>query len=159
MEFKFCPKCKTKKEINLFSKVKTRYDGLCPYCKLCNKKVNAKNYSIEYHKKYYKKHKNKIIQYNTIYNKTHKKNSFIGRMYVHNKLKSLGKIDIEKLLQKLAFYGYKCLYCGSTEKLTLDHKIAKNNGGKNILANIALACWECNKKKGIQDYKIWLSTL
>ena len=44
--------------------------------------------------------------------------------------------------------GFKCVYCDSPNKLTLDHVIAKSRGGKNDWFNLATCCEPCNKKKG-----------
>ena len=38
----------------------------------------------------------------------------------------------------------KCLWCGTTERLELDHILAKCNGGKNIIENCQVLCKKCN---------------
>lgn len=43
---------------------------------------------------------------------------------------------------------YKCVYCGSKKKITLDHVIPHSNGGKTELNNLVTCCNECNNKKG-----------
>jgi 5-methylcytosine-specific restriction endonuclease McrA len=59
MSSKVCPCCKTKKDISLFSKNKSRKDGVHPSCKDCKNKGNnlyhSKNRSkeAEYSKKYF----------------------------------------------------------------------------------------------------------
>lgn len=42
---------------------------------------------------------------------------------------------------------YKCVYCGSTEDLTIDHKIPVSKGGKNKKDNMVTACSDCNGQK------------
>jgi 5-methylcytosine-specific restriction endonuclease McrA len=42
----------------------------------------------------------------------------------------------------------KCQYCGSTRHLTIDHVIPKSKGGDDSWFNLALACSQCNTKKG-----------
>lgn len=42
---------------------------------------------------------------------------------------------------------YRCVYCGSTRDLTIDHKKALGNGGKNNMANMVTACEPCNAEK------------
>jgi 5-methylcytosine-specific restriction endonuclease McrA len=44
--------------------------------------------------------------------------------------------------------GYKCLYCGATENLTLDHIIPQSRGGENSWENLVTCCGSCNVKKG-----------
>jgi 5-methylcytosine-specific restriction endonuclease McrA len=44
--------------------------------------------------------------------------------------------------------GYKCLYCGATENLTLDHILPSSRGGGNEWTNLATCCGSCNVKKG-----------
>lgn len=44
--------------------------------------------------------------------------------------------------------GFKCVYCDSNNKLTLDHVIPKSRNGKNDWLNLVTCCDSCNKKKG-----------
>jgi 5-methylcytosine-specific restriction endonuclease McrA len=44
-----------------------------------------------------------------------------------------------------------CQYCGdmlSNDSLTIDHVIARSNGGRHSWVNCVVACSECNRKKG-----------
>ncbi len=56
---------------------------------------------------------------------------------------------------------HRCHYCGKPlleDGLTLDHKIAQNQGGDSSHANIVKACRDCNMLKGSSDYaafKAW----
>jgi hypothetical protein len=43
--------------------------------------------------------------------------------------------------------GYKCMYCGSTKKLTIDHVIPRSKGGTDDWNNLTCACSHCNTKK------------
>jgi len=43
--------------------------------------------------------------------------------------------------------GYKCQYCGSQSKLTLDHLIPEAKGGESSEGNLVTACRDCNIKK------------
>jgi 5-methylcytosine-specific restriction endonuclease McrA len=43
--------------------------------------------------------------------------------------------------------GYKCLYCNSTENLTLDHIIPQSRGGDDSWENLVTCCGSCNVKK------------
>lgn len=50
---------------------------------------------------------------------------------------------------------YKCVYCGSTEDLTLDHIIPLSRGGNNDASNLATACRSCNSSKGAKTLQEW----
>jgi 5-methylcytosine-specific restriction endonuclease McrA len=43
---------------------------------------------------------------------------------------------------------YRCQYCGSRSKLTLDHVIPRSKGGLNTWDNLVTACESCNGTKG-----------
>ncbi len=42
----------------------------------------------------------------------------------------------------------RCLYCGSRERLTIDHVIPRSRGGDDSWENLVSACTDCNHKKG-----------
>ena len=44
--------------------------------------------------------------------------------------------------------GYRCVYCGGREKLTLDHVIPRSKGGRDSWHNLVTACQRCNTEKG-----------
>lgn len=53
--------------------------------------------------------------------------------------------------KRLAIYrrdDFSCVYCGSREKLTLDHVIPHNDGGSNEADNLVTCCHECNCSRG-----------
>lgn len=49
----------------------------------------------------------------------------------------------------------RCAYCGSTERLSLDHIIPQCKGGSNQVNNVLCACTKCNADKGHEDWIIW----
>ena len=59
----------------------------------------------------------------------------------------------EYLLEK---FDRKCVYCGkSGVVLNVEHIIPKARGGSNRVSNLAIACTQCNQKKGampIEDF-------
>ncbi len=48
--------------------------------------------------------------------------------------------------------GHACVYCGSTQDLTVDHVIPRFLGGKNTMSNLVTACFPCNRAKGSRLY-------
>lgn len=44
--------------------------------------------------------------------------------------------------------SYKCVYCGSTKELNIDHIMPKSRGGKNTFENTVASCQGCNNYKG-----------
>lgn len=52
---------------------------------------------------------------------------------------------------RLAVYerdGWKCLHCGTTERLSLDHIHPWSLGGEDTLVNLQTLCRPCNSRKG-----------
>jgi len=52
----------------------------------------------------------------------------------------------------------KCVYCGSKERLELDHVVAIAAGGSHTQDNLTLACQSCNRSKGAKPLDEWLAT-
>ena len=45
---------------------------------------------------------------------------------------------------------HKCVLCGSTENLTIDHIIPLRKGGTNDDSNMQILCGKCNRLKGVK---------
>ena len=61
--------------------------------------------------------------------------------------------DDEKIKLKT---GQICNYCGSAEKLTLDHIFPQKFGGQDTAENLIFACRSCNSSKGKKDLMEWM---
>lgn len=46
-----------------------------------------------------------------------------------------------------SIYGKKCLRCGTSHDLTLDHVVPVSKGGKSVLENLQILCYQCNRLK------------
>jgi hypothetical protein len=57
----------------------------------------------------------------------------------------IGKKNIRNFIFKRD--GYKCLACGTTDKLSIDHIIPINKGGENRISNLQTLCRRCNSRK------------
>ena len=62
-----------------------------------------------------------------------------------NRRRPIGKKVIARVKKR---DNYKCVKCGSTENLTIDHIIAVYNGGTNKIGNLQTMCAKCNEQKG-----------
>jgi hypothetical protein len=47
--------------------------------------------------------------------------------------------------------GWKCVVCGATNNLEMDHAAALMNGGSNELTNLYTLCHECHVEKTCMD--------
>ena len=65
----------------------------------------------------------------------------------------------EKRLAIYARDGFACLYCGSEERLTLDHLLARELGGTNDASNLVTACLTCNSSKQHATMREWFVIL
>ena len=43
--------------------------------------------------------------------------------------------------------GWRCVYCGSTGRLTLDHVVPRSRGGDSVWENVVTSCAPCNLRK------------
>ena len=60
----------------------------------------------------------------------------------------------EYLLEK---FGRRCVYCAKSDvPLNVEHIVPKARGGSNRLSNLAIACVECNQKKGARPIEEFL---
>ncbi len=52
-------------------------------------------------------------------------------------------------------YGHRCLACGASVPLTVDHIVPISKGGSNDISNIQPLCMPCNLQKGVRaiDYR------
>lgn len=53
--------------------------------------------------------------------------------------------------------GNRCVYCGATENLSLDHVLPRTRGGKHKPDNLVTACCPCNSSKGERTPDEWVN--
>ena len=58
-----------------------------------------------------------------------------------------GSATAKDIQSRLDAHGHKCIFCGSTEDLHLDHVKPLSKGGSNWPSNLAPACGPCNLSK------------
>ena len=44
--------------------------------------------------------------------------------------------------------NFRCVYCGTPDRLTLDHVLPRSRGGQDAWHNLVTACQRCNTAKG-----------
>lgn len=74
-----------------------------------------------------------------------------------------GKCRRNRIARLMKDHKATCAYCGkkvrrdvsptSDSRATIDHIIPKSEGGSHAYVNLALACYPCNKRRGIEYNK------
>ena len=52
-------------------------------------------------------------------------------------------------------YQNKCAYCGThldSDEGEIDHQVPVAHGGNSTIFNLCLACMQCNREKGVDDW-------
>lgn len=152
--------------------------GVGSWCRKCKGKLDAqysKDNPEKYKKikrKYYDSNKEKSLTRSIQWDRDNPqkaterherwfaKNPHKKRLYSHNRRsriedapgRGLTDKDWEKILE---FYGKKCLKCGSTNRITIDHVVPLFVGGWHDPINIQPLCHSCNsgKRDRIADYR------
>jgi len=70
---------------------------------------------------------------------------FIDEYFTRKRRRVLNRSLVKKVLNK---YNHTCVYCGSTENLTIDHVKPFSKGGKDNFSNLQVLCKSCNSRKG-----------
>ena len=67
----------------------------------------------------------------------------------HTRSRIGGREPIHPVVRKLVYArdGYRCRWCGSSERLTLDHVVPWSAGGSDRSDNLRTLCWECNEDR------------
>ena len=70
--------------------------------------------------------------------------------YWYHDIKPTKRKHIPKAIREAVFKrdNYRCVNCGSTKNLEVDHKVPLANGGTNEMANLQTLCQDCNRRKG-----------
>ena len=70
--------------------------------------------------------------------------------YLVNDIKPTKRKQTPKSVREAVFKqdNYRCVKCGSTKNLEVDHKVSLANGGTNHISNLQTHCRDCNRRKG-----------
>ena len=153
---KICCKCKEEKSLNLFYKKSSSKDGLTSHCKECINLYNSekKEHKREYDYHYRIRNRQRIKKVKDLY---HSNNRELERSLGHarrarkneNGVFSVSKKELKKL------YNSPCFYCGSLNKITIDHVVPISRGGTHGIGNLVAACAFCNGSKNSKFLIEW----
>jgi 5-methylcytosine-specific restriction endonuclease McrA len=59
------------------------------------------------------------------------------------------------LRQQFVAFDGNCCYCGSADRIVVDHFIPRSKGGPHVLTNLVPACHRCNTSKRDHDPTEW----
>ncbi len=169
-EEKACTKCGVVlKSSNFHKKAGTR-DGLNERCRGCYSKENKKRYHAdieasrkavrEANARAYATPEGKARLIGNIRRWERNNPDALKAIQHSRRAENIGKLDPAKWRERLDFYGGKCIYCGTSENITIEHRIPVSRGGTNLPANLAPACKSCNCKKSTKtefEFKALLS--
>lgn len=88
------------------------------------------------------------------------KGKFVEQQRRHNrraakKVPYCISLTLEQVQNIFAAFDNTCAYCGSPDRLTLDHYIPLSKGGTHTVGNTIPCCHSCNSGKKNRDSKIW----
>lgn len=74
----------------------------------------------------------------------------------HRRLNIVGSFTAKEWMMLKKIYNSRCVCCGSSENLTVDHVIPVTKGGTGFITNIQPLCETCNKRKNARhiDYRV-----
>lgn len=80
----------------------------------------------------------------------------VGHQTIAVTVRRRRKIPKNKRHRVYARDGFKCVLCGCTENLTLDHITPQSKGGADHIDNLRTLCTPCNEEKGDQTDLVWI---
>lgn len=164
---KTCSRCNQTKQLEDFGIHRKTLDGRYAQCLICHRqaraeyrKRQAKNIAIQQADNYLRNREKRIASatarvyanmdrhkgYNAISKKRNKESIAANTRRRNARRRANGIYLISKKeLQRLSVGP--CFYCGSTERITIDHVIAVARGGVDGIGNLVSACKSCNSQK------------
>ena len=65
------------------------------------------------------------------------------------------KASPAELEERWELFGHACAYCGSTERLTIDHVRPVTQSGPHVIGNLVPCCRKCNSSKKDLPVEEW----
>lgn len=122
MESKTCRRCGETKPYAELSRDAKYKDGVRPLCKVCAAKRDRARYDSDYH----------VFKWHRLRATLHGTGTFI---------------TCEEFTAIRKAPGRECVYCGSTERLGVEHVRPLQHYGPNTRWNVVTACHSCNSRK------------
>lgn len=155
---KTCKDCGVEKPLSEFYKHPGMKDGRLNSCKVCKVAASRSQSRREgYHKEYYQANKHNWAGYGSVEKKrassrAWKKNN-PDKVAEGNRKRRAMKLMVnenftsadERTVRQL--FSNKCLCCGATENLAIDHMYPLSKGHALELDNAVLLCGSCNSSK------------
>jgi 5-methylcytosine-specific restriction endonuclease McrA len=170
-----CSVCKQILSLENFDRKSSTKTGRASACKPCSSVQKAESYlrNIEHNRKYRVQYyldnseviKERAIQWGKdnperLYAKSRRwllSKPSKGSEYTHRRRARVKAAETflvrSTFLAKL--YRSPCLYCGAIGKVTQDHVIPLERGGRHSEGNLVPCCQPCNSSKGIQLVAEW----
>jgi 5-methylcytosine-specific restriction endonuclease McrA len=153
---KVCSNCKQEKSLNFFYKDSQSSDGLTYRCKECVKVYDSKRKEQKREYDYYYRIRNRerIKKVKDLY---HFNNRELERSINHARRARKNKNGVFFIPKKelIKLYSSACFYCGSLNKITIDHVIPISRGGTHGIGNLVAACAFCNGSKSTKFLIEW----
>ena len=155
---KKCPSCNLHKDLTSFHKSRTKgLFGLKTYCIDCSReklelwrRSNRDKVRLQcrrYYYKYVEKNRQRVLDWEKANPELNRKGASV---YFHRR-RANGKITRKVLDSVYQKYSYKCVYCKTSDNLSLDHIKPVSLGGDNSFNNLQVLCMTHNLSKGNRE--------
>jgi len=181
---KRCSKCKTSKEVGLFSKDKNTKDGFCSWCKVCMAELQNHYRDTETGKmlkpinqrRYREKNKEKVKEMKDKYYAANKEVISAKRKAYNRTIDGRYKLFIQAARTKGKGFGItleqfrdliedgNCYYCGSSLNDFVGYCLDRIDNDKGYFVDNCIPCCpKCNIAKGVhytvEEFKIMIDAL
>lgn len=171
---KRCSKCGVDKPLDQFGKDRRNSDGRRGHCKACqlecdrayhqrpeirehDRKRERERWQNDEHLREYKRtYLRERYRNNDDHKRKQKAHSLAGAHRRRaRKEANGGTYSAQEWRDLCAKYNHRCLCCGETKPLTVDHVVPLKFGGTNDISNIQTLCLDCNLRKHARtiDYR------
>ena len=153
---KICSQCKEEKHVDYFYKNRDEKCGYRRQCKQCTNSYNATRTDKKREYDYYYRIKNRerIKKVKDLYHLNNRELEN-NKGHVRRARKSKNGVFAISKKELIKLYNSPCFYCGSLNKITIDHIIPISRGGSHSIGNLVSACAFCNGSKHTKFIVEW----
>lgn len=154
---KRCPRCQRVLAVSAFGRDKGRPHGASNYCRECRMQYERewREQNPERAKERAAQKTRKAIEWQlrnpeqTLAIRARYRQRRRAEIRMSDQARRSGGTDLtaERWAEIVASYGGRCLACGTTKEITMDHIVPISLGGKTESANVQPLCRRCNSKK------------